>query len=80
MFAFKKKKKKKNDMYDVTGDIIRILDEHLGLISKNQERINGLLEHAEVTNNLIIEQKEAFETLQDQVNELQKLVNQNEES
>ena len=57
--------------------MIKILDEHLELIAKNQKRTEALLNNAELTSKAIIVQKEALEKLQDQVNELQKLVEQN---
>lgn len=72
-----KKKDKKKESYDLTGEMFRILDEHLELISTNQKRIKALLNNAELTNKAVIVQKEALEKLQDQVNELQKLVEQN---
>ena len=72
-----KKKDKKKESYDLTGEMIKILDEHLELISKNQKRTEALLNNAELTSKAIIVQKEALEKLQDQVNELQKLVEQN---
>ena len=76
MFKFGKKKNKK-ESYDLTGEMIKILDEHLELIAKNQKRTEALLNNAELTSKAIIVQKEALEKLQDQVNELQKLVEQN---
>ena len=72
-----KKKDKKKESYDLTGEMIKILDEHLELITKNQKRTEALLNNAELTSKAIIVQKEALEKLQDQVNELQKLVEQN---
>ena len=72
-----KKKDKKKESYDLTGEMIKILDEHLELIAKNQNRTEALLNNAELTSKAIIVQKEALEKLQDQVNELQKLVEQN---
>ena len=72
-----KKKDKKKESYDLTGEMIKILDEHLELIAKNQKRTETLLNNAELTSKAIIVQKEALEKLQDQVNELQKLVEQN---
>lgn len=72
-----KKKDKKKESYDLTGEMIKILDEHLELIAKNQKRTEALLNNAELTSKAIIVQKEALEKLQDQVNELQKLVEQN---
>lgn len=72
-----KKKDKKKESYDLTGEMFRILDEHLELISTNQKHIKVLLNNAELTSKAIIVQKEALEKLQDQVNELQKLVEQN---
>lgn len=72
-----KKKDKKKESYDLTGEMIKILDEHLELIVKNQKRTEALLNNAELTSKAIIVQKEALEKLQDQVNELQKLVEQN---
>ena len=72
-----KKKDKKKESYDLTGEMIKILDEHLELIAKNQKRTEALLNNAELTSKVIIVQKEALEKLQDQVNELQKLVEQN---
>ena len=72
-----KKKDKKKESYDLTGEMIKILDEYLELIAKNQKRTEALLNNAELTNKAIIVQKEALEKLQDQVNELQKLVEQN---
>lgn len=72
-----KKKDKKKESYDLTGEMFRILDEHLELISTNQKHIKALLNNAELTSKAIIVQKEALEKLQDQVNELQKLVEQN---
>ena len=72
-----KKKNKKKESYDLTGEMIKILDEHLELIAKNQKRTEALLNNAELTSKAIIVQKEALEKLQDQVNELQKLVEQN---
>ena len=72
-----KKKDKKKESYDLTGEMIKILDEHLELIAKNQKRTEALLDNAELTSKAIIVQKEALEKLQDQVNELQKLVEQN---
>ena len=72
-----KKKDKKKESYDLTGEMIKILDEHLELIAKNQKRTEALLSNAELTSKAIIVQKEALEKLQDQVNELQKLVEQN---
>lgn len=72
-----KKKDKKKESYDLTGEMIKILDEHLELIAKNQKRAEALLNNAELTSKAIIVQKEALEKLQDQVNELQKLVEQN---
>ena len=72
-----KKKAKKKESYDLTGEMIKILDEHLELIAKNQKRTEALLNNAELTSKAIIVQKEALEKLQDQVNELQKLVEQN---
>ena len=77
MFKFGKKKNKKEESYDLTGEMIKILDEHLELIAKNQKRTEALLNNAELTSKAIIVQKEALEKLQDQVNELQKLVEQN---
>ena len=68
---------KKKESYDLTGEMIKILDEHLELIAKNQKRTEALLNNAELTSKAIIVQKEALEKLQDQVNELQKLVEQN---
>ena len=76
MFKFGRKKNKK-ESYDLTGEMIKILDEHLELIAKNQKRTEALLNNAELTSKAIIVQKEALEKLQDQVNELQKLVEQN---
>ena len=76
LYIFKKKDKKK-ESYDLTGEMIKILDEHLELIAKNQKRTEALLNNAELTSKAIIVQKEALEKLQDQVNELQKLVEQN---
>ena len=76
LHIFKKKDKKKGS-YDLTGEMIKILDEHLELIAKNQRRTEALLNNAELTSKAIIVQKEALEKLQDQVNELQKLVEQN---
>ena len=72
-----KKKDKKKESYDLTGEMIKILDEHLELIAKNQKRTEALLNNAELTSKAIIVQKEALEKLQDQVNELQKLIEQN---
>lgn len=72
-----KKKDKKKESYDLTGEMIKTLDEHLELIAKNQKRTEALLNNAELTSKAIIVQKEALEKLQDQVNELQKLVEQN---
>ena len=72
-----KKEDKKKESYDLTGEMIKILDEHLELIAKNQKRTEALLNNAELTSKAIIVQKEALEKLQDQVNELQKLVEQN---
>lgn len=72
-----KKKDKKKESYDLTGEMIKILDEHLELIAKNQKRTEALLNNAELTSKAIIVQKEALEKLQDQVNELRKLVEQN---
>ena len=72
-----KKKDKKKESYDLTGEMIKILDDHLELIAKNQKRTEALLNNAELTSKAIIVQKEALEKLQDQVNELQKLVEQN---
>lgn len=72
-----KKKDKKKESYDLTGEMIKILDEHLELIAKNQKRTEALLNNAELTSKAIIVQKEALEKLQEQVNELQKLVEQN---
>lgn len=72
-----KKKDKKKESYDLTGEMFRILDEHLELISTNQKHIKALLNNAELTNKAVIVQKEALEKLQDQVNDLQKLVEQN---
>ena len=72
-----KKKDKKKESYDLTEEMIKILDEHLELIAKNQKRTEALLNNAELTSKAIIVQKEALEKLQDQVNELQKLVEQN---
>lgn len=72
-----KKKDKKKESYDLTGEMFRILDEHLELISTNQKHIKALLNNAELTSKAVIVQKEALEKLQDQVNELQKLVEQN---
>ena len=72
-----KKKDKKKESYDLTGEMIKIQDEHLELIAKNQKRTEALLNNAELTSKAIIVQKEALEKLQDQVNELQKLVEQN---
>ena len=72
-----KKKDKKKESYDLTGEMIKILDEHLELIAKNQRRTEALLNNAELTSKAVIVQKEALEKLQDQVNELQKLVEQN---
>ena len=72
-----KKKDKKKESYDLTGEMIKILDEHLELIAKNQKRTEALLNNAELTSKAIIVQKEALEQLHDQVNELQKLVEQN---
>ena len=72
-----KKKDKKKESYDLTGEMIKILDEHLELIAKNQKQTEALLNNAELTSKAIIVQKEALEKLQDQVNELQKLVEQN---
>ena len=72
-----KKKDKKKESYDLTGEMIKILDEHLELIAENQKRTEALLNNAELTSKAIIVQKEALEKLQDQVNELQKLVEQN---
>ena len=72
-----KKKDKKKESYDLTGEMIKILDEHLELIAKNQKRTEALLNNAELTSKAIIVQKEALEKLQDQVNKLQKLVEQN---
>ena len=72
-----KKKDKKKESYDLTGEMIKILDEHLELIAKNQKRTEALLNNAELTSKAIIVQKEALEELQDQVNELQKRVEQN---
>lgn len=72
-----KKKDKKKESYDLTGEMFKILDEHLELIAKNQKRIKALLNNAELTSKAIIVQKEALEKLQEQVNELQKLVEQN---
>ena len=72
-----KKKDKKKESYDLAGEMIKILDEHLELIAKNQKRTEALLNNAELTSKAIIVQKEALEKLQDQVNELQKLVEQN---
>ena len=72
-----KKKDKKKESYDLTGEMIKILDEHLELIAKNQKRTEALLNNAELTSKAIIVQKEALEKLQNQVNELQKLVEQN---
>lgn len=77
MFKFFKKKDKKKESYDLTGEMFKILDEHLELIAENQKRIKALLNNAELTSKAIIVQKEALEKLQDQVNELQKLVEQN---
>lgn len=72
-----KKKDKKKESYDLTGEMIKILDEHLELIAKNQKRTEALLNNAELTSKAIIVQKEALEKLQEQVNDLQKLVEQN---
>lgn len=72
-----KKKYKKKESYDLTGEMFKILDEHLELIAENQKRTEALLNNAELTSKAIIVQKEALEKLQDQVNELQKLVEQN---
>ena len=72
-----KKKDKKKESYDLTGEMIKILDEHLELIAENQKRIKALLNNAELTSKAIIVQKEALEKLQEQVNDLQKLVEQN---
>lgn len=72
-----KKKDKKKESCDLTGEMIKILDEHLELIAKNQKRTEALLNNAELTSKAIIVQKEALEKLQEQVNELQKLVEQN---
>ena len=60
-----------------TGEMIKILDEHLELIAKNQKRTEALLNNAELTSKAIIVQKEALEKRPDQVNDLQKLVEQN---
>ena len=72
-----KKKDKKKESYDLTGEMIKILDEHLELIAKNQKRTEALLNNAELTSKAIIVQKEALEKRPDQVNDLQKLVEQN---
>ena len=72
-----KKKDKKKESYDFTGEMFKILDEHLELIAENQKRIKALLNNAELTSKAIIVQKEALEKLQEQVNDLQKLVEQN---
>lgn len=72
-----KKKDKKKESYDLTGEMIKILDKHLELIAKNQKRTEALLNNAELTSKAIIVQKEALEKLQEQVNDLQKLVEQN---
>lgn len=77
MFKFFKKKDKKKESYDLTGEMFKILDEHLELIAENQKRIKALLNNAELTSKAIIVQKEALEKLQEQVNDLQKLVEQN---
>lgn len=77
MLKLFKKKYKKKESYDLTGEMFKILDEHLELIAENQKRIKALLNNAELTSKAIIVQKEALEKLQDQVNELQKLVEQN---
>ena len=62
-----KKKDKKKESYDLTGEMIKILDEHLELIAKNQKRTEALLNNAELTSKAIIVQKEALEKLKDQV-------------
>ena len=38
-----KKKDKKKESYDLTGEMIKILDEHLDLIAKNQKTDRGFI-------------------------------------
>lgn len=73
-----KRKKKETYTYDVDGEILKTLDLHLDLIRLLKKDVKELMLNDSEISSIIIDQRNAIKDLQKQVNELQKLVNQNE--
>lgn len=77
MFKFRKKNEKIASERD--NELHKTMDEHLELIRKNQELLNGLLDDISDINTNILAHKDAIMKLQYNINEVQELIRNSKE-
>lgn len=79
MFKFKKKKSKIDRWMELDEQQTKHIGECIELIGGLQERVNLLMDNAESVGRIVISQKQAIDSLTEQIEELRKLVNESAE-
>lgn len=79
MFKFKKKKSKIDRWMELDEQQTKQIGECIELIGGLQERVNLLMDNAESVGRIVISQKQAIDSLTEQIEELRKLVTESAE-